>query len=241
VLVRAAEPVRFNEEDLEHITKDRLRLLNIQRDLELATRALDLLWQQLQVHHHLEIPVPGEGKSQVEMRAWAQATTDISLDIELYLRQVYELLYAIKVLAESVDDRVLRPAEAVHEELRRVCIYRDSLVVHKDRIERPYGGRTYNINQAEEMRLGVVLKPISEPDAERLQGIFARARPGLPAERRDEVNWNEQLQLLYENWVAVVPADRGQAKAMMKRNGLQSDLPITLTTVILRLSETYLI
>ena len=63
----------------------------------------------------------------------------IGLDVELAFRQIYELLYAVKVLIKKAG----RPATISltdWEELDRLCIYRGYLVVHKEMAERRRSG-----------------------------------------------------------------------------------------------------
>jgi hypothetical protein len=87
-----------------------------------------LIRQRLGTTHWCKILFDEDGDT--KRRSIADETRGVRLDVELASRQLYELLYAIKVL---VVKAVRPPAMSQEdwEELNRLCVYRDYLVTQR--------------------------------------------------------------------------------------------------------------
>jgi hypothetical protein len=235
---------QFKVHDVSETTPETIRCRNIARDIGLATRSLENLDRFLKEHHRLHRGLFAEDGSPIDdeerVRDIFEESRVVQLDIELCIRQLYELLYALKLLIEQGPPGAQTLASDDMAELRRLCIYRDSLVVHKERTHRTLGGLMFNSRDGSDLRIGIPLEPMSNDDSNRLQAIFHRAKPGLPDECQDEVNWNEQLQQIYEHWTTIESGDMGDAKALIRRNGVRSDDPVVLAKMVLALARVFL-
>src|SRR5262249_12739439 len=154
------------------------------------------------------------------------------LDFEIYLRQTYGLLYAIKELITQNPRVRPQPPKADLEELKRVCEFRHALVVHEHDMKRYGRGTKLGLLEDLDLRIGVSLGPMSDDDARLLSAVFARAAPGLPEEVRDTQNENERLAILYEHLTLVPGEDQRHVKGLIARNGVKSDAPATLALLV---------
>jgi hypothetical protein len=229
----------LGEDDLRSTDVDVVLLHNIRADIRLASRASALLLQALlelrAAHETLWNDTAADGARTDAI----ETARHLSLDFELHLRQLYELLDAIRLLIGKLSKGAARPPDEVMEELSRLRHFRDLLVVHKDKAVRPMRSITGGRYDGLDVRIGGSLKPIGNEDSARLRAIFERTSAKLPAGDRDEANYNAQLQLLYEHFPQVSKRDLGEVKRLIARNGVQSDRPIVLARVVLALAATY--
>lgn len=224
-----------DEDDLAARSSDPVRLHHIRYDLTLAARALVLLMRALERHRDaMREAFRGPGISdEARLRAFANGE-EAGLDAELCVRQIYELLYSIQVLAKRLAVPRLTKEDRI--ELDRLCLYRGSLLVHREHATRfTRGGRMWG-RDGFDMRFGIGLQPLKEEDAAHLQALFERAAPHLTANKRAEKNWNEQLQHLYDEWPRVPAGDRQHVKDLIRRNGVKSDPPVVLARIVRKLS-----
>lgn len=163
----------------------------------------------------------------------------VGLDVELASRQIYELLYAIKVLV----DKAGRPAAMSRkdwDELDRLCIYRGCLVTHKETAERRRSGLMWS-SEGNDLQVGVPWEPLSEGDAKHLAHIFRRLRGRTTPPLEEEENWNERLQLVYERFPWLDSRDKGPAKSLIKRYGVKSDPPDVIAATVSMLAQAFFV
>lgn len=215
---------------------------NIEADVRLAGRSVELLHEVLVQLRDAERMMWDEGLPN-EVRAEAASLAlgrNTSLDLELHTRSIYELLYSVKELIDKLLPGFPQPSATELQELERLCTFRRLLVTHKAGAVRSMraarGGRYEDLD----VRIGGSIYSIDNGAARQLNAIFDRTSPHLPADVRDETNWNARLQLAYE-FLSRIPAnDRGSAKALIARYGVQSDPPMKLARMVLALARVYL-
>lgn len=74
-----------------------IRIHSIKHDIELSARALEHLDKAASLHYAL-VRILFDEDDDTKRRSIADETRGVRLDVELASRQLYELLYAIKVL-----------------------------------------------------------------------------------------------------------------------------------------------
>jgi hypothetical protein len=236
IRTNAVPPLRA--EDMRSPDERLVLLENVRSDLRLAARALRHLHSALVELRDIQRVMFDPASSHRDRLRAFETSHDTSLDLELSIREVYELSYAVQELA-MVAPVEERPPTGVMRGLGGLSVFRGELLVHKRRAARFMRGARIGTPEELDLRIGVAIQPISDQDASQLNAIFARAAPNLPPELRAEVNWNERLQHLAENPDCVLPPDRGELRRLIARNGIKSASPLTLARVILRLVEHY--
>jgi hypothetical protein len=237
-IIRTSAVPALRAEDMRSADQRSVLLENVRSDLRLAARALGHLYSALvELRDVHRVMVDPSSSDRDRLRAF-ETSQDTGLDLELGIREIYELSYAVQELA-MVAPVEERPPAGVMRELAVLSVFRGELLVHKSRAARFLRGARIGTPEELDVRIGVAIQPISDQDASQLNAIFARAVPNLPPELRAEVNWNERLQHLAENPGCVLPSDRGDLRRLIARNGIKSASPLTLARIILRLVEHY--
>ena len=232
-LVAAGERrLGIRSEDLQSVTPDQVRLDNMRWDLRLAARALSNLLERLNDHRDASGVALDEDSSEEDRLAASERLHTVTLDSELLMRQIYELLYAIQILVDRLEDRSMVPSASELEELERLCVFRGSLLVHRESaVPLSRGGRTWDAGGLT-VRFVIALQSVGEEDGLQVEQLFARTCRFLPEDRRGEEDWHEQLQLLYDHWLLIPTADRDAAAALIRRNGVKSDPPVVLARMV---------
>lgn len=213
-----------------------IRIHSIKHDIELSARVLEHLDKAASRHYALVRNLFDEGDD-TKRRSIADETRGVRLDVELASRQLYELLYAIKVLVVKAG-RPSAMSQEDWEELNRLCIYRDYLVTHKETAERRRSGLMWG-SEGRDLQVGVPWEPLSEEDAKHLAHIFQRLKAKTTLPLDEEENRDEQLQLVYERLPWLESNDKKTAKSLIKRYGVKSDTPDALAAMVLILTEAF--
>lgn len=220
--------------------RDALLRHNIQADIRLASRAAELMLLALLALRSTHAAMFDKSATEEDRRAAYEESFRFALDLELHIRSLYELLYAIRDLTRSPSHSEPRLGAELVDELDRLAQFRGLLVVHKEGVARPLRSMSGGRYDLLDVRIGGSLVAIAESDASQLQAIFKRNSAHLPDDLRTEGNANQQLQILYENLGRVNRSDLGDIKALIGRNGVSSDSPVVLARVVLALVKTYI-
>lgn len=138
----------------------------------------------------------GEIKDQAAFRGLFLRYTDLTSQLTVLIKAMAQTLANIENLFE---DRTVSKAlsRRTREELERLIIYRDKLVVHKKLLGVLAGVRFGGQDQKVE-----IMSALTAPEElyKRVAALFDKCRGDLPEEFRSEGNAHEQLGILYSNY-----------------------------------------
>lgn len=219
--------------------KDRreVALRNIRDDIREAVVALNMLSERL-----LKIrALSSEIDSDDQQRVWVAEDRErvLLLECEVVIKSIYNYIFSILELTEIEGIVSLIPKDLLAE-LKRMCRFRNQLVVHKQR-NKVYMRSGWTHDSANlEVSLAMSASGGFSELRRWVDALFEKSRPYLNEEETSEEDFHGRRDVLYKRMARFPGELQRDVEVVIAQYGTKSDPPVILAHAIERLVETFL-
>lgn len=144
---------------------------------------------------------------------------DLSSELRIYIKSLFEWLYHIKELLENNRALISVPLML---RLKTFCEFRHKLITHKRNLRiKPMGAIRFSRN-SENIQLFMTSAFPSEASIKELDELFSNCTAKLTAKESTEINYHERTEILQRNLEKYEGSLRGEIISFMEKFGTVS-------------------